>query len=482
MARFSFSLPCAFDCAAIRRLPRYIAPVPRTALFLVVAIPLFGLIIAAHIYAYRRFVRDLTQRRWIRGAAIAFLWVMALLALSLRGISHLLPITTLRPISLTVQAWLGLFLYATGVRAALDLVSWIARRMRSRGPAGISLEAAERAAPASRQSPPPIVATAAPRRVPAGAPAEVLEHATLGGSIAALDPAAAPVSARPATATAVTRRTVLSASLAAGAAAAGGGIAAFGVWRAFTPPQITEVPVRLPNLPKALEGFTIVQLTDIHVGGIIQRHFLDELVARANAQSPDLLAITGDLVDGTPEQLGRFVAAFGNLRAKRGRYFVTGNHDYYSGADQWVQVVRGLGIDVLRNRRVTIGDAGGSFQLAGVDDWSSRREGKTGSVYDLDAALEGLRPDQASVLLAHQPMNLEEVSRRGVGLQLSGHTHGGQMFPVTALAGLFYGDRNTGLSRLGDTHFFVSRGCGFVGPPMRVGAPPEIVKLVLLPA
>ncbi|RKG76073.1 metallophosphoesterase, partial [Corallococcus sp. CA049B] len=275
------------------------------------------------------------------------------------------------------------------------------------------------------------------------------------------------------------RRAFLARGLATGATVAGAAVSTFGTWRAFHPPDVRDIPVRLPGLPKALEGFTLVQLTDIHIGGVLQRRFVDELVARTNALKPDLIAVTGDLVDGTVPELGRYVGGFGALKARHGAYFVTGNHDYYSGVAAWTEFVRGLGITVLRNRAVSIGDAGASFDLIGVDDWSASRFGEAG--YDLDAALKGLRPDRASVLLAHQPSNFEVVAQRGVGLQISGHTHGGQMFPGNVLGQLIWGEQNAGLSQQGGSQLYVSRGCGFVGPPMRVAAPPEIARIILLP-
>ncbi|NBD07983.1 metallophosphoesterase [Corallococcus silvisoli] len=275
------------------------------------------------------------------------------------------------------------------------------------------------------------------------------------------------------------RRAFLARGVAAGATVAGAAVSTYGTWRAFHPPEVLDIPVRLPRLPKALEGFTLVQLSDIHIGGVLQRRFVDEMVARVNALKPDLIAVTGDLVDGSVPELGRYVAGFGALKARHGAYFITGNHDYYSGVDAWVAFVQGLGITVLRNRAVSIGDAGASFDLLGVDDWSAWKLGEPG--YDLDAAMRGLRPDRASVLLAHQPSNFDEVARRDVGLQISGHTHGGQMFPGNLLGDLVWGEQNAGLSRMGNSHIYVSRGCGFVGPPMRVAAPPEIARIILLP-
>lgn len=274
------------------------------------------------------------------------------------------------------------------------------------------------------------------------------------------------------------RRRFLARAAAATAATAGGGLASYGVFRAYLPAEVTEVPIRLAGLPPSLEGFTIVQLTDIHVGAVLQRAFVDDLVARANSVRGDLVAITGDLVDGTPDQLGQYVARLRNLQSRHGTYFVTGNHDHYSGADAWVRALEGMGVNVLRNRFVQVGRGGDSFDLVGVDDWG----GWGVSGYDLGAATAGRDPSRASVLLAHQPAGLHFASQANIGLQLSGHTHGGQMFPGNFVAQLIWGSHSAGLSKLNDTLLYTSRGCGFVGPPMRVAAAPEIVKVVLLPA
>lgn len=275
------------------------------------------------------------------------------------------------------------------------------------------------------------------------------------------------------------RRLLLSRAAATSAVMVGTGATVFGSWRAFNPPEITEVPVKIPGLPKALEGFSIVQLSDIHVGAVIQEKFLDQLVATANSAKPDLTVITGDLVDGTTDLLGRYVARLRNLQSKFGTHFVSGNHDYYSGWEEWAKALEGIDFKVLRNRFVTIGEPGASFDLVGVDDWGARwaRGG-----YDLDAATAGRDPNRPSVLLAHQPNGLELASAKGISLQLSGHTHGGQMFPANLIGDVIWGDKNTGLSKHLTTHLYTSRGCGFVGPPVRLGAPPEVVKIVLLSA
>jgi len=266
------------------------------------------------------------------------------------------------------------------------------------------------------------------------------------------------------------RRLFLSRVTAGGALAAGGAMSGFGAWRAYAPADVTELTVKLPRLPSALEGFTIAQVTDIHVGPNIRRQFMDDMVGRVNALKPDLVAITGDLVDGDIPTLGHSVAALQNLKARYGRYFITGNHEYFSGDEDWCAAVQGLGVDVLRNRHQTIGDAGGAFVLAGVDDWSA--------AYDLDTALQGRNPDLPVVLLAHQPANFQEAVGKGVDLQLSGHTHGGQMFPFNLVVAMAF-PYSAGSYRHGQGQLYVSRGTGFWGPPFRTGSPPEIVKVTL---
>lgn len=277
------------------------------------------------------------------------------------------------------------------------------------------------------------------------------------------------------------RRLFLSRVTAGAAVAASGGFAGYGYWRAYGAiPSVREIHLKVARWPRALSGFTIAQLTDVHVGSIIQRRFIDEVVARTNGIGADLVAITGDLVDGSPAQIGHAVAGLGKLRSKFGTCFVTGNHEYHSDEAVWSEVLTGLGVQVLRNRSLRIGDAGGAFQLLGVDDWMGARRRKRQG-YDLPRAMEGTSPDLARVLLAHQPANFVAAADAGVDLQLSGHTHGGQVFPMTGLIKLYW-DHSAGLYAHGDSQLYVSRGTGFWGPPLRVGSPPEIVKLVITPA
>jgi predicted MPP superfamily phosphohydrolase len=277
------------------------------------------------------------------------------------------------------------------------------------------------------------------------------------------------------------RRLFVARTLAGAAVAATAGAGALAFRAATGPAQVTEVPVKLARLPPALSGLSIAQITDLHVGPTIREREVRRIVEQTNALRPDVIAVTGDLVDGSVAELGSAVAHLGDLRARYGVYFVTGNHEYYSGADAWVAELRRLGIRVLRNERVRIGDAGASLDLAGVDDWSAGRFGN-GHGWRLDAALAGREPDRSLVLLAHQPRGVDEAVRSGVELQVSGHTHGGQIFPFSLIVGAVY-PYLAGLYRHEEGgaagQIFVSRGAGYWGPPLRLGSPPELAKIVL---
>jgi hypothetical protein len=242
--------------------------------------------------------------------------------------------------------------------------------------------------------------------------------------------------------------------------------------------DVREVPVKLERLPRQLDGLTVVQLTDVHVGPTIGKKFIDAIVEKANSTKPDAIVITGDLVDGPVEELAESVAPLGKLSARYGVYFVTGNHEYYSGSKKWIAYLEKLGIKVLQNERVTLGDHDKLIDLAGIDDVSTARfSGKTD--FGLSAALARRDPERELLLLSHQPKPILEAAKHGVGLQLSGHTHGGQIFPFGALVSLTQ-PYMAGLYRHDEkTQIYVSRGTGFWGPPMRLLAPAEVTKIVL---
>lgn len=250
----------------------------------------------------------------------------------------------------------------------------------------------------------------------------------------------------------------------------------FGLRNALQPPRGRRVEHRLRGWPRELDGFRIVQISDIHIGPILGRDFAEHLVARCNALDPDLIAVTGDLVDGGVKQLADEVAPFMALRARHGVFFVTGNHDYFSGVEEWVNAARGLGMRVLRNERVTIQRGSAAFELAGVDD--HRGGFVDGSREDLPRAFEGRDPGRVLVLLAHDPATFKRASEMGVDLQLSGHTHGGQIWPFIYLVRLVT-PFVAGRYRRNGAQLYVSRGTGFWGPPMRLFAPAEITEHVL---
>lgn len=249
---------------------------------------------------------------------------------------------------------------------------------------------------------------------------------------------------------------------------------------AARPPRLAKHEIRLARWPAALDGFRIVQISDIHIGAMLDSRFARSVVDRVNALEPDLIAVTGDLVDGPVKHLRAEVRPFRDLRAPHGVYFVTGNHDYYSGADPWLAEVEKLGMRPLRNERITISRDGAHFELAGVDDHRGNLFGP-GHGEDVPKAVEGRDPQDAVVLLAHDPSTFPAAVKEGVDLQLSGHTHGGQIWPfnllVRAAVGFVAGHYHRGGSQL-----LVSNGTGYWGPPMRLRAPAEILEITLRPA
>jgi len=242
-------------------------------------------------------------------------------------------------------------------------------------------------------------------------------------------------------------------------------------------PSLVRLEIPLDRWPQSLDGFRIIQLSDIHIGPILGRSFAESLVARVNERSPDLIAITGDLVDGGVAQLADEVAPFANLESRHGTFFVTGNHDHYSGAHSWCDRAAELGMTVLRNRRVSIEDGSGTFDLAGVDDHRGNHVGDDGRE-DLAAALDGRDRSRPAVLLAHDPSTFKRACGMGIDLQLSGHTHGGQIWPFGFLVRLVIPFVAGRYHRKG-AELYVSRGTGFWGPPMRLRAPAEITEILL---
>ncbi|TKC86216.1 metallophosphoesterase [Trinickia terrae] len=243
--------------------------------------------------------------------------------------------------------------------------------------------------------------------------------------------------------------------------------------------RVVTVDVPIDHLPAALDGFTIVQISDIHVGPTIKQHYVDAIVDAVNRLKPDLIAVTGDVVDGSVAQLSAHTRPLGHLTARYGAYLVTGNHEYYSGADQWIAEFQRLGLRVLLNEHVVLEHDGARVVIAGVTDYTAGRFDPTHQS-DPAAALAGAPGDvRVRVLLAHQPRSAPAAADAGFTLQLSGHTHGGQFVPWNFFVRLQQ-PFTAGLARLNNLWVYTSRGTGYWGPPKRLGAPSEITRLRLV--
>lgn len=254
----------------------------------------------------------------------------------------------------------------------------------------------------------------------------------------------------------------------------------YGIAEARQTPQVKRVPIKIKHLPRVLEGFRIAQITDIHVNPIFRRAAVEEIVAVVNTLDADIVALTGDLVDGSVAQLGYDVAPLAWINSVSGNFFVTGNHEYYSGVLEWIAEVRRLGFTVLMNGHVVIGRGPARLLLAGVTDY---RGGNFLSSHRSDPhkALAGAPSADVRILLAHQPKNIFEAAAAGYDLQISGHTHGGQFFPWNLVVG-FAQPYVSGLHTHQNTQIYVSRGTGYWGPPVRVGSPSEITLIQLVSA
>ena len=367
-----------------------------------------AVVVALHVYLYRRLVHDATAPGWWRRLGLLVIVLLGASSLGAFGLRSALSSPLVTPLSWVGYVWLVLALYIALVLVVVEV----------------------------------------PRAV-------------LGRR---LDPS----------------RRRLARVLAGAALLVGGTTVGYGVTQARSP-RLARREVTLDRLDPALDGLTIAVLADVHLGPINGRPFLVDVVDRVNAERPDLVAIVGDLVDGTVAEIGPEVAALRALRSPS--YFVTGNHEYFSGAEEWCEYLPTLGVRVLRNERVAVGRAGAppgapTFDLAGIDDRTAARSGEPGHGANLDAALAGRDPSRPVVLLAHQPVMVDQAARRNVDLQISGHTHGGQFLPFGYVV-LLDQPVLAGLARIGRTWLYVTRGVGFWGPPVRVGAPPEITLLSL---
>ena len=255
----------------------------------------------------------------------------------------------------------------------------------------------------------------------------------------------------------------------------------WGFWNARRTARVVRVDVPIAGLPAALHGFTVAQISDIHVGPTIRQQYLARIVAWVNALGADMVAITGDLVDGRVTDLQRHVEPLSGLRSTHGTFFVTGNHEYYSGAHAWIDELRRLGLTVLMNEHVVLRHDTAALVLAGVADYGAHHfdEAHRG---DPARSLVGAPADAPiRVLLAHQPRSAQAASSAGFDLQLSGHTHGGQFWPWNHFV-KFQQPFTAGLNKLKNLWVYTNSGTGYWGPPKRFGVPSEITHLRLVTA
>lgn len=256
-------------------------------------------------------------------------------------------------------------------------------------------------------------------------------------------------------------------------------LCSWGMWQARRIPPVKTVDVTLARLPAAFDGLKLVLIADTHFGPINRARWSAGVVAHVTALQPDVLVHAGDLADGSVDQRRAQVAPLGTANGRLGKFYITGNHEYSSGAQSWMDHMAALGWTVLHNRHTVLEQNGSRLAIAGIDDLTAGGSGVPGHGADLPAALDGLQADDPVILLAHQPKSVRMSAPAGVDLQLSGHTHGGQIWPFHLLVRAEQGAL-AGLSRHGErTLLYTSRGSGFWGPPFRIFAPNEITALVL---
>ncbi|MEU1843914.1 metallophosphoesterase [Micromonospora sediminicola] len=426
------------------------------ATFLIFVVLVIGLI---HFYLWKRLVRDTTRPgRWRRlGAA-----VVALLAL-------LVPATMAGTrngwfwLAWPGYLWLALMFYLLVLLLVLEVPTAVVR---------LVLRRRARAA-ATGPEPEPALIGAGAGAVPPGPTGDAVGIPSGGTADGADAPPAdtVPADHDP------SRRLLLARGAAIFAGLTAAGVTGYGVRTAMGPPRLDRVRIPLAKLPRSMDGLRIATVSDIHLGPLRGRAHTERIVAMINQLDADLVAVVGDLVDGTVAELGSAAEPLRDLRSRYGSFFVTGNHEYYSGVEEWVREVDRLGLRVLQNERQEIQARGGVLDLAGVNDVTAAGTGLAAPA-DYAAALGDRDPSRPVVLLAHQPVAAHEAAKFGVDLQLSGHTHGGQMVPFN-LAVKLQQPVVSGLGEVDGTKVYVTNGAGFWGPPVRVGAPPQVTLVEL---
>ena len=418
-------------------------PVLTVVLVIVAVVAVIALLAGVHLYVWRRLVRDTTTSGVVRRAGA---WAVGALGVSM--IAALILPKALGPRGTEWVAWPGfvwmaLLLYVVLALAVLEV------------PRVFALRALRRRALA-----------------PVAAPEEIPVPVGVGAESEAAPPAP-PVTVG--TPLGPDRRLVLTRSVALLAAGTSVATVGYGMTQALGAPRTVRVRMPVARLDPRLSGFRIAVVGDIHLGPLLGRAHTTRVVDTINRTNPDLVAIVGDLADGTAEQLGDDAEPLRRLTSRHGSYFVTGNHDHMSGVADWIDRLAELNVHTLANERLEVARSGAAFDLAGVNDLAGKADHDGPNFAKALGDRDRSRP---VILMAHQPVQVEDATKYDVDVQLSGHTHGGQMFPVQLLVKL---DQPAvgGLSRVDDTMLYVTRGAGFWGPPVRVGAPPEVTVVEL---
>ncbi|MFJ9748303.1 metallophosphoesterase [Streptomyces chartreusis] len=421
--------------------------------FALVALLVLSVVVVGNWWMWRRLFRDTTRApglvRQVGVVVIAGGWALTIGGLVAERTGA--PFWLQQVLAWPGFLWLALAMYLMLGVLAGELVRPLLRRLLERRARAREAEAL----PAPEPEPVPVAAAGPADPPPPSAADTPADSATPPGG-----PLATP-----------TRRLFVSRVIAGTAAAAAVGTVGYGTYGVLRGPKVKRVTVPLAKLPRAAHGYRIAVVSDVHLGPVLGRGFAQKVVDTINGTQPDLIAVVGDLVDGSVKDLGPAAAPLAGLRARHGAYFVTGNHEYFSGAEQWIEEVRRLGLRPLENARTELPH----FDLAGVNDVAGESEGQGP---DFAKALGDRDRARACVLLAHQPVQIHDAVDHGVDLQLSGHTHGGQLWPGNLVAGLA-NPTLAGLERYGDTQLYVSRGAGAWGPPTRVGAESDITVIEL---
>ncbi|MCX5095875.1 metallophosphoesterase [Streptomyces sp. NBC_00365] len=438
-----------------------------------VVLALFG---ALHWYVWRRLVRDTTAKGSLlrRAGSIVFIAGPLLSIGAMTAEGGTVPFLLQRILAWPGYLWMALLLYLLLALLAGEAVRPVLRRCLARRTAGadprqVALPTARFAQAQADDSDPEQPVSAGEPQTPTTHRGDCDAVRGTAGPVAVLDPPPAP--SADSAPTGPSRRLFVSRVVGGTAAAVAVGTVGYGTYGVLRGPRVKRLMVPLAKLPRSAHGFRIAVVSDIHIGPILGRSFSQRVVDTINATQPDLIAVVGDLVDGSVENLAPAVAPLARLRARHGTFFVTGNHEYISGAEPWIEKVRELGLRPLENARTELP----GFDLAGVNDVRGEQEGQGP---DFGKALGDRDRSRAAVLLAHQPVVIDDAVRHGVDLQLSGHTHGGQLWPGNLIAELA-NPTVAGLERYGDTQLYVSRGAGAWGPPVRVGAPSDITVVEL---